>query len=107
MATRTMIVPGDGDPRHGSVNGYTNLRCSATPDGPRKPCEACRKAWADEFKRKREERRLRLLKDPSLAEHGKPSTYTNWGCRCTLCTAAHTQMTTNYRRKRAERKKAE
>jgi hypothetical protein len=26
------------DPRHGTVNGYSNLLCS---------CEPCRKAWAD------------------------------------------------------------
>jgi hypothetical protein len=24
---RSRIHPGDGDPRHGTVNGYTNLTC--------------------------------------------------------------------------------
>ncbi|MFG3476437.1 hypothetical protein ACGF3K_14395 [Streptomyces sp. NPDC047980] len=26
--------------------------------------------------------------------HGKPSTYTNWGCRCPCCTAANTASCT-------------
>ncbi len=34
---RTRITPGDGDPRHGTLNGYTNLRC-------RGPC--CQQAMA-------------------------------------------------------------
>lgn len=34
---RTCITPGDGDPRHGTLNGYTNLSC-------RGPC--CRQAMA-------------------------------------------------------------
>jgi hypothetical protein len=36
--TRQRIVSGDGDPRHGTMNGYHNLRCR---------CEICRAAWAD------------------------------------------------------------
>lgn len=31
------ITPGDGDPRHGSADGYINHRCK---------CPACRAAWA-------------------------------------------------------------
>lgn len=34
---RTAITPGDGDPRHGTTNGYTNLHCR---------CPDCRQAWA-------------------------------------------------------------
>jgi hypothetical protein len=32
---RSRIHPGDGDPRHGTVNGYTNLACR---------CDDCRAA---------------------------------------------------------------
>ena len=33
----------------------------------------------------------RLILDPTCAPHGSPSTYTNWGCRCDLCTLAYTE----------------
>jgi hypothetical protein len=33
------------------------------------------------------------------APHGKPSGYTNYGCRCTPCTAAHTSECSRYARK--------
>jgi hypothetical protein len=44
----------------------------------------------------REQRRRRAARglradDP---RHGKPSTYTNWGCRCPQCTAANTASCT-------------
>ena len=29
-----------------------------------------------------------LAADPTLARHGRPGTYTNWGCRCDECRAA-------------------
>jgi hypothetical protein len=35
------ILPGDGDPRHGTKNGYNNLNCS---------CEECRAAHAKSHK---------------------------------------------------------
>lgn len=35
------ITPGDGDPRHGTMNGYTNLKC---------PCDEC-KAWMSGYYR--------------------------------------------------------
>lgn len=34
---RSRIQPGDGDPRHGTTNGYGNLGCH---------CGDCRRAWA-------------------------------------------------------------
>jgi len=34
--TKQRITPGDGDPRHGTSNGYCNLRCR---------CAECREAW--------------------------------------------------------------
>lgn len=40
----------------------------------------------------REQRRRRAARSlpPDDPRHGKPSTYTNWGCRCPRCTAANT-----------------
>ena len=38
------IEPGDGDPRHGTNNGYTNYGCR---------CAACRAANTAEYTRKR------------------------------------------------------
>ena len=37
------IFPGDGDPRHGTMNGYTNLNCR---------CEEC-KEWQAGYHRSR------------------------------------------------------
>lgn len=42
MMGRKGIQPGDGDPRHGTANGYNNLGCH---------CEPCKAAWAVEHKR--------------------------------------------------------
>lgn len=40
----------------------------------------------------REQRRRRAQRGLPAGDprHGKPSTYTNWGCRCPKCTAANT-----------------
>jgi hypothetical protein len=52
-----------------------------------------RAANADRIRRQRRRRAERGLPadDP---RHGKPSTYTNWGCRCPRCTAANTASCT-------------
>lgn len=48
--------------------------------------------------------RARFAADPSIAVHGKPSTYTNYGCRCDLCKAAGVAAAQDYRvRARARR----
>lgn len=78
--TRARLVPGDGDPRHGTLNGYTNLRCR---------CKPCRAANTAEHKRLRQVRKARLASDPSIARHGVESTYFNYCCRCEPCKAAH------------------
>lgn len=77
----TVIREGDGDPRHGTVNGYGNLRCS---------CPECRAAWAAHCRRERERMRRApiALDDP---RHGTTNLYTNWGCRCPECTAVATR----------------
>lgn len=33
-------------------------------------------------------RHKRLLADPTIVEHGRASTYCNWGCRCAECIVA-------------------
>lgn len=68
------IAPGDGDPRHGTPNGYTNYACR---------CPDCRGANAAQH------RGLKLRRDPARAPvHGRASTYGNWKCRCRSCTTA-------------------
>lgn len=51
-----------------------------------------------------QKRVARLRADPTLAPHGVPSTYTNWGCRCPDCSAAYSE---SRRTKRTERDFAE
>lgn len=53
-------------------------------------CRPCTQEWARVCVERIATRKQRLAVDPSLAVHGLSSTYTNWGCRCPLCTAAHT-----------------
>lgn len=63
------------DPRHGTVNGYSNLACR---------CQPCRDAHSANFILQRADRSKRLAE----ATHGKATTYTNWLCRCRPCTDA-------------------
>lgn len=51
-------------------------------------CDRCREDVARRNRADRESRRLRLLADPTLAVHGRASTYTNWVCRCVPCIEA-------------------
>jgi len=67
------------DPRHGTVNGYTNVKCR---------CDRCRKAWRAVVNQYKKDRIQRLMHNPKLAEHGKYTTYANWGCRCEPCKTA-------------------
>lgn len=52
-------------------------------------CDECKAAHAANVKRFRAQRKARLDKDPSIVEHGKDSTYTNWLCRCQPCKTDH------------------
>ncbi len=73
------------DPRHGTTNGYTNLRCR---------CDACRKAWADYFREKNHRTgRTRPIAEHHAAiraaaegrdNHGTERRY-KFGCRCDEC----------------------
>jgi hypothetical protein len=71
------IAAGDGDPRHGTTNGYGNLKCR---------CADCRRAWTAWFKESRVRRNARLT--PDDPRHGQVSTYFNHACRCVPCRAA-------------------
>lgn len=75
------------DPRHGTVNGYSNLGCR---------CDECRASWASHLQAQRAARARRGL-PASDPRHGKASTYANWGCRCQACTEAAAE----YRRSRS------
>jgi hypothetical protein len=78
MTTRTRITEGDGDPRHGTVNGYNNLRCR---------CPHCTKAVT----RSIAERRARIAGTltPDDPRHGTHNAYDNYSCRCPPCTLTH------------------
>lgn len=70
------ISPGDGDPRHGTANGYQNLGC-------RGPC--CRAAWATYYDDLRAKPRSPL--PPDDPRHGTSVGYHWWHCKCALCVA--------------------
>lgn len=75
-----MLAP--EDPRHGTYNGYSNLKCR---------CEPCRKANTANAKRQRAKRweRTRMYGPPANLRHGQAG-YTNHGCRCEVCLKDHT-----------------
>lgn len=75
------ILPGDGDPRHGTANGYSNLKCR---------CASCREAWRIAYAERRAAYRARPW--PESAKHGTVSAYTNYACRCGECRAAHAEL---------------
>lgn len=70
------IYEDDGDPRHGSANGYQNLHCR---------CEDCTAAFTEACR----ERKARRATHPAIP-HGTENGYSNYGCRCDQCRAAHT-----------------
>lgn len=97
---RTRLQPGDGDPRHGTVNGYTNLRCR---------CGRCRLAW-QKYQivlraRRWESSRQNGGVAPGDRMHGKVCTYWNWGCRCGPCKVAHKIEYDKSNAKRAEKRR--
>jgi hypothetical protein len=71
------VIPPD-DPRHGTLNGYSNLKCR---------CQPCREAWASYCQRRKAARPPLPPDDP---RHGLPTSYANWKCRCPKCTEAWT-----------------
>jgi hypothetical protein len=83
------IEPGDGDPRHGTANGYGNLKCRCTP---------CRGAWADTFASYKAT--WKLL--PGDSRHGTYNGYTNYGCRCGACKEAQNAHYQDYKRRKSD-----
>ena len=80
MVTRARITPGDGDRRHGTTNGYSNLTCR---------CSLCRNAWSLNMREYRAQKAGSL--SPTDPRHGSWSTYTNYSCRCQRCHEAASQ----------------
>lgn len=74
-----MALNGPDDPRHGTLNGYSNHRCR---------CEACKETWRDYCLQKRKRRFDLGAKYPQMIPHGTTGGYGNWRCRCEECTAA-------------------
>lgn len=68
---------------HGAPNRYDKCR---KRNG--RACDACRKQHNEDIKQGNFQRAERLRADPSLAPHGKVTTYTNWMCRCDPCRAS-------------------
>lgn len=66
---------------HG-VSGYTHYKCR---------CSRCRAANAVRTAGQVARRADQITADPSLAVHGKYTTYNNWHCRCDPCVEAHKQ----------------
>jgi len=79
LETQERMQADPDDPRHGTMNGYRNLRCR---------CGRCREANKLSFREARQ-RRVGSLADDD-PRHGKATTYSNWGCRCDACRAAAT-----------------
>jgi len=75
---RSRIADGDGDPRHGTLNGYNNLKCR---------CATCRAANARYHADAMTARRNGPL--PPHIRHGQYMTYHNYCCRCGPCRAAN------------------
>lgn len=76
----------DDDPRHGTANGYGNLKCR---------CDRCREAnrlaHSAYMERIRVEGRV-------LGRHGTALSYDS-GCRCQSCKAAHNKKSRDYKRR--------
>lgn len=78
-----------GDPRHGTANGYNNLKCR---------CGRCRAAWAAKWGDYY--RRVLATPRPELP-HGTESRYIHRGCRCDAC--KHAARNARWERRHATR----
>lgn len=90
---------GTSNPTHGNASTYRNSRYACR-------CLACRRAHTKAHSDERARRTERLKEDPSLAPHGRASTYINWGCRCLDCTRVHSAKCQRYARLRQKAQKA-
>ena len=88
--SRARIQAGDGDPRHGTSNGYNNLRCR---------CEPCRDAWNTyfvDYLYRTGRRRPWPEYVASLPRTHGAARY-NAGCRCDDCRRATRERKQRYR----------
>ena len=79
MSTRNRIKAGDGDPRHGTSNGYHHHKCR---------CRPCTDAWAAICLERKRIPRVLAADDP---RHGASTSYRYWHCKCPACRAAVTR----------------
>jgi hypothetical protein len=84
MTTTHRMAWNDGDPRHGTLNGYFNLRCR---------CEKCRTTNAGYQRRLRATRHL----PPGDPRHGTNNGYVNYCCRCDRCRTANSATRRRWR----------
>lgn len=83
------------DPRHGTVNGYTNLACR---------CDPCKAANTAEVEKGRQRR---MAKPIPAHVHGTVNGYRNYGCRLDCCTTANTIASNRRHKERRRRLKEE
>jgi hypothetical protein len=69
-------------PTHGIASTYRSRPYNCR-------CDLCRAAHATLQRELNRRRAQRLADEDAAVAHGTYSTYTNWGCRCTECTAAN------------------
>jgi hypothetical protein len=94
MTTQSRIYPGDGDPRHGTANGYGNLGCRG-PD--------CTAAWARYHYDLEAKPRPPL--DPDDPRHGTSSGYRWWKCRCAECMGYNAEIARRAYARKMQRKR--
>ena len=87
-------IGGPEDPRHGTMNGYSNLSCR---------CDSC-KATAKEFNAMAKVKRFTKPKTGEEHWHGTYNGYHNYNCRCGPCTADNTLRSKELRYKSLIRK---
>lgn len=75
--TRSTITPGDGDKRHGTPNGYNNLKCRCAR------CTAAVREYWTGWRARQEP------PPPDDLRHGTVHCYTNLRCRCPRCRQAN------------------
>lgn len=94
MPTTARIHPGDGDPRHGTRNGYGNLKCR---------CEPCRAAQRRPGVVPLKIHLARVHAAAQEINHGTHYAYGSRGCRCKPCTRANTEHARDVRDARRRR----
>lgn len=67
-------------------------------------CAPCTQANTDYRRAERHRRAERIQEDPTLAPHGRVTTYTNWGCRCAPCSEANAARCREQNKKRSRRR---